>query len=184
MQLWPYTLAYARRFGVTENSQLVLCNFWSHRQSKRSVFGRPGTFLTCRALTRATAKPRASRIWKSGIQYTPVDSITTVVIRQAVNQSASRCKSQVNALNFWTGWASRSAGTPTQCSSAPTSMPAACGWRMGIFSGVGLFFLPFLAIRSSSQMKSGESKERQGSFRARIQWEKVLRSAVILFHLD
>jgi hypothetical protein len=33
-------------------------------------------------------------------------------------------------------------------------------------------------------MKSGESKERQGSFRARIQWEKVLRSAVILFHLD
>jgi len=57
------------------------CNFGSHRQSKRSVFGRPGTFLTWRALTRAPAKPRAARMRNSSIQSTPVDASTTVGIR-------------------------------------------------------------------------------------------------------
>ena len=32
------------------------------------VILRPGTVLTCRALTSFTSKPRVSRIWKSGIQ--------------------------------------------------------------------------------------------------------------------
>ena len=47
----------------------------------------------------------------------------------------------------------------------------ASGMRMegGICSGMGLVFLPFLAIRSFSPVQSGESKERQGSCCARIQ---------------
>src|SRR5215472_5087329 len=56
------------------------------------------------------------------------------------------------------GWASRSAGTHTQCSSAPTSMPAAWGWMIGMFSGAGVCFLPFFAIGSSSLGSRGESK--------------------------
>src|SRR5262249_31419957 len=56
------------------------------------------------------------------------------------------------------GRASRSAGTHTQCSSAPTSMPAAWGWMIGMFSGAGVCFLPFFAIGSSSLGSRGESK--------------------------
>ena len=83
-----------------------ICNFWSQRQSQRSGFGRPGTFLPWRALTRATAKPRAARICHSGIQDTPVDSSTTVGIRQGVHQAASRCKSQGNARKCLDRWGS------------------------------------------------------------------------------
>ena len=36
--------------------------------------------------------PRASRIWNSGIQYTPVDSIATVSTRHCCSQSAKACK--------------------------------------------------------------------------------------------
>jgi hypothetical protein len=36
---------------------------------------RPGTCLTSRAFTRRTSNRRASRISKTGIQYTPVDSM-------------------------------------------------------------------------------------------------------------
>ena len=148
-----------------------ICNFWSQRQSQRSGFGRPGTFLPWRALTRATAKPRASRICNSGIQDTPVDSSTTVGIRQGVHQAASRCKSQGNALNVWTGGGARSAGTQPPCSSAPTSMPAACGWMRGIFSRVGVFCLPFFAIPSSRPGESGKSKGSQDSCCARLHAE-------------
>jgi hypothetical protein len=50
-------------------------------QSETSLF-RPGRFLTWRALTRMTWKPRASRISNIGYQYTPVASIATCVMRQ------------------------------------------------------------------------------------------------------
>ena len=63
------------------------CRYCSHWQSAKSVL-RPGTCFTWRALTRQTSNPRSSRIWKSGIQYTPVDSIATVLIPQAHSQSA------------------------------------------------------------------------------------------------
>ena len=44
------------------------------------------------------------------------------------------------------------------------------GVRMGgICSGMGLVFLPFLVLRSSSLVQGGENKERQGFFSARIQ---------------
>ena len=125
---------------------------------KRSVCGRPGTCGTWRALTKATSKPRAARIGKSGLQYTPVDSLTPVVIRQAVRQSARRGTSQGNALHFWTGWASRSAGTPPRLFSPHID---ACGMRMedGHMLGEGVFFLPFVARRSSRQAKRGRGRE-------------------------
>jgi hypothetical protein len=50
-------------------------------------------------------------------------------------------------------------------------MPAACGWMRGIFSRVGVFFLLFLAIRSSSPGESGKSQGRQDSCCARIHAE-------------
>ena len=133
--------------------------FGSHRQSQRSVLGRPGTCVTWRAWTRAPANPRAASICTSEIQYPPVDSMAPVVLPQACSQSASRCKSQVKALNFWLGWASQSAGTQPQGSSAPIAMPAACGWMIGMFAGAGGCFLPLFALWASSPVARGESKE-------------------------
>ena len=89
---------------------------------------RPGTFFTWRAFTTYTAKPRASRISYTGIQYTPVDSMATVSTPQAVNQSAKACRSGVKVPNLRTGSAVRSGGTAAQISSLPMSRPAALGW--------------------------------------------------------
>lgn len=63
------------------------CRSCSHWQSDTSVF-RPDTFFTWRALIGHTSKPRCSRIWNSGTQNTPVDSIATVLILQPCSQSA------------------------------------------------------------------------------------------------
>ena len=54
-----------------------MCNCCSHWQSSTSVL-RPGTFLMRRGSTSITWKPRSSSTPNSGIQYTPVDSMTTV----------------------------------------------------------------------------------------------------------
>jgi len=56
---------------------------------------RPETFFTWRALTSRTSNPRSSRTSKAGIQYTPVDPITTVRIPIATSQFAIRSKSPV-----------------------------------------------------------------------------------------
>ena len=47
---------------------------------------RPGTFLTCRALTSINSN-RSSRTVQTGYQYTPVDSITTWVTPPSSSQS-------------------------------------------------------------------------------------------------
>ena len=97
---------------------------WIHWQSDTSLL-RPGTFLTCRALTRSTEKPRASSMSKSGIQYTPVDSIATVSTSHAVSQSARSMSACVKLLNSRTGCSARSGGTATQWLPDPMSIPAA-----------------------------------------------------------
>jgi hypothetical protein len=60
-------------------------------------------------------KPRALRSSKSGIQYTPVDSIATVSMPQRVSQSASAYRSAVKAPNARTSHpsGSRPSGTAT-----------------------------------------------------------------------
>ena len=84
----------------------------SHWQSSTSDL-RPETFLTWRALTSSTVKPRESSNSYSGIQYTPVDSIATVSTPHASSQSARRCRSTVKLWNSRTGSSSRSGGTAT-----------------------------------------------------------------------
>ena len=74
---------------------------------------RPGTCLTSRALTSSTSNPRASRISKTGIQYTPVDSIATVVMPTAVSQSANWWRSLLKVRKVRTGRSSRSLDTAT-----------------------------------------------------------------------
>src|SRR5215213_6072306 len=78
----------------------------------------------------------------------PVDSNATVSIPHCFNQSANWCRSGVKAWKLLTGCASRSAGTPTTCSLAPTSIPAAFGWMSGRLckQTLGLAFFFFLGI--------------------------------------
>ena len=64
-----------------------MCSCCSHWQSSTSVL-RPGTFLMRRGSTNITAKPRSSSTPNSGIQYTPVDSMTTVSTPHSESQSA------------------------------------------------------------------------------------------------
>lgn len=64
---------------------------------------RPDTLCTCRAFTRYTVKPRDSNSSNNGIQYTPVDSIATVVTPQVTSQSANRRESSVKLGNSRTG---------------------------------------------------------------------------------
>ena len=76
----------------------ALSNPWrsrsaSHSQSRTSVF-LPGTALTSRALNRITFSA-ASRMLKTGSQYTPVLSIATCVQPSARSQSESVNKSSV-----------------------------------------------------------------------------------------
>src|SRR6516164_8510621 len=59
----------------------------------------------------------------------PVDSSATVSMPQRFNQAANSWRSGVKAWKVRTGWGSRSQGTATTCSLAPTSIPAAFGWR-------------------------------------------------------
>src|SRR5258707_10229996 len=109
-------------------------NEWSrcgHCASLTSVL-RPGTCLASRALTRNTVKPRASRSSKIGIQYTLVDSITTVSTPHSLNQFTSRCRSVVKVPKLRTGSGVQSALTAAMCIVAPTSMAAAFGWTIGI----------------------------------------------------
>src|SRR5271170_3131676 len=63
----------------------------------------------------------------TGIQYTPVDSMATLVMPHLPSQSAMRSKSSVKVSKLRTGCASRSAGTATYTFVAPTSRPAALG---------------------------------------------------------
>jgi hypothetical protein len=86
--------------------------YWSHWQSWTSVF-RPGTFLTWRAFTRQTSKPRVSRSWNRGIQYTPVDSIATEVTPASCSQAARARRSSVKVPKERIGRGSRSSGTQT-----------------------------------------------------------------------
>jgi len=61
-------------------------------------------------------------------QYTPVDSMATVSIPQALSQSAMALRSAVKLANSRTGSSSRSGGTATKWDALPMSMPAALGW--------------------------------------------------------
>jgi hypothetical protein len=99
----------------------------SHWQSTTSDL-RPETFLTCRALTSSTVKPRDSSSSNKAIQYTPLDSIATVSTLQAWSQSARALRSTVKLGNSRTGSSSRSGGTATKCEALPMSMPAALAW--------------------------------------------------------
>src|SRR6266446_7148020 len=71
--------------------------------------------------------PRCCRISNTGIQYTPVDCITTLWIPCPLSQSAIVSISSVKQSKLRTGLASFSGLMATQCSLPPMSMPAACG---------------------------------------------------------
>jgi hypothetical protein len=88
---------------------------------------RPGTFFMFRAFTRQGLTPYCSRTSYSGIQYTPVDSIATVVTPQLTSHRAISSRSSVNVGKTRTGFSSRSAGTATKISRAPMSIPPAFG---------------------------------------------------------
>ena len=98
---------------------------------RASPVRRPGTFFMCRAFTKHGRMPRCSRISNSGIQYTPVDSSATVVTPHCSSQSVKRSRSSVKVANTRTGFSSRPAGTATNISRAPTSIPAAFGSNTG-----------------------------------------------------
>src|SRR6516162_2049054 len=63
----------------------------------------------------------------TGIQYTPVASIATLMTPHATSQSARRTRSPVKVRKDCTGQGSRSGGTATKCSADPQSMPATLG---------------------------------------------------------
>src|SRR4051794_10218007 len=103
-------------------------NSASQAASAKSVL-RPGTILTCRALTSFNSKPRSSSTYQIGFQYWPVASITTSVTLLACSQSANASSPEVNVGN--TRSSDRrplppGAGVRTQAttSSLPTSNPA------------------------------------------------------------
>src|SRR5205085_10444615 len=79
-----------------------------------------------------------------GSQYTPVDSMATVITWHCRNQAAMACRSAVKVPQR-RPWGGKTAGAPgpkacgdetapggtqTHRSVAPTSMPAACGWSV------------------------------------------------------
>src|SRR6266516_3986377 len=70
----------------------------SQAASATSVL-RPGSILTCRALTSSSSTPRASSTYLIGFQYGPVASITTCVTPSAASQSANRSKSALKVGN-------------------------------------------------------------------------------------
>jgi len=93
-----------------------------------------------RAFTRQGLTPCCSRTSYTGIQYTPVDSIATVVTPQLTGHRAISFRSSVNVGKTRTGFSSRSAGTATKISRAPMSIPPAFGSRSGRSSSVIPFF--------------------------------------------
>jgi len=90
------------------------CRYCSHWHSCQSV-RRPGTFFMCRASTNRGFNPRRSRISKTGIQYTPVDSIATVVIPQLTSQSASLSKSAAPPHQYRKRWVPEPVSLRTTC---------------------------------------------------------------------
>src|SRR5688572_18312318 len=84
----------------------VLVELLEPRASLTSVL-RPGTCFASRALTSSTSNPRASRISNTGIQYTPVDSIATVVMPTAWSHSVNWCRSPLKVRKVRTGRSSR-----------------------------------------------------------------------------
>src|SRR5215470_20362442 len=79
-----HTSASGRKAERSNPTECRYCNHWHSCQSVRF----PGTLRMCRAFTRHGLSPCASRTSKSGIQYTPVDSMATVVTPQLTSQSA------------------------------------------------------------------------------------------------
>ena len=102
-----------------------------------------------RGSTSITWKPRPSSTPNSGIQYTPVDSMTTVSTPHSVSQSAKRYRSAVKASNSCTGCSARSAGTATKWLVAPTSMPAAFRFSWDSPAGFVLLLWRVLIIPST-----------------------------------
>ena len=91
-----------------------------------------------------------SKISNNGIQYTPVDSIATVVTPHWLSQSANFSKSSVNVAKTRTGLPAQSGGTATYISRAPTSTPPALGSKTGLSSkDIPLRFFPFCATAFS-----------------------------------
>src|SRR5690606_8892556 len=88
---------------------------------------RPGTYLTCRASTSQTFRPRCSSTSYTGIQYTPVDSSATTSTPHSNSQSAIAFRSSVIAPTSRTGASVLCGGTATQWLDAPTSTAAALG---------------------------------------------------------
>ncbi len=72
-----------------------------------------GTFFMLRGFTKHGLMPCCSSTSYTGIQYTPVDSMATVVIPQLTSHAAIWCRSLVKVSHLRTGWSSRSAGTAT-----------------------------------------------------------------------
>lgn len=120
----------------------------------------PVTFLMYRALTKYTSNPWDSRIWKIGIQYTPVDSIATVVTWHSRSHWARAFKSAVKVGNTLTDCSVLPDGTQAEISRSPTSNPAAFRLIWDKLSNLGTFtafdelqvglplVLTFLFIRS------------------------------------
>jgi hypothetical protein len=74
------------KLEATEPRSVILA---SQNESARSVFGRPGSALTCRRCT-AGSRTRAIPAEKTGFQQSPVASIRTRVTPQQASQSAQR----------------------------------------------------------------------------------------------
>src|SRR5260221_7776665 len=96
--------------------------------------------------------------------------MATVVIRHCCSHSFSRCRSWVNVSKLRTGLRSRSCGTATKISVAPTSIPAALGsmqLRLGTAPPWPARFCFFLLLSRfmlfSPRSRSGPSRLLSGN---------------------
>jgi hypothetical protein len=119
--------------------------YCSHCASLTSVF-RPGTCLTCCALTSSTSNPSLSKSSYSGIQYTPVDSIATVFTPTVRNHRTIAFRSRVKVSKVRTGSSSFPGPTATWISVAPISIPAASSRITGNCTAFTSFFFRFCFI--------------------------------------
>ena len=107
-------------------SRPTMCNSRNHSQSDTSLL-RPGTFLTCRALTSSTSN--AARL-QDLVHRDPVDAgrfhgdARHATRRQPVGEAHQITGERRNDC---TGMGSRSGGTATKCSAEPQSIPATLG---------------------------------------------------------